>query len=571
MNPVDLRPDFKKPIHPDIWDFLLPRGYCPPLPASALIATDGGIFQGSVSSTTGRMSEMTWTPRNDGLHVATAQDVVATLATTVPPPVLNGPPVILAKHVAFPTQDNNAWFRKEDGQWISGGAGDMNFVTGNIAPSGTLLSWRSPRNQAFVMTKDGFTAVTLNNNAPVDGPTAIQAVQSLAGEPIPNGSLDLVMLVQLPLLDKDGNAFADPPGGTGSGSRLALIRNTNFEVNPDGPANGFKGWKIVVDQLPQGATRLWTAGGHAKTQYFVFTDASNTTCPQGVQQWTLSPGSLASGKAIFEWRCRIANLANPGGAVHGPAFINPFDAKAMLVTTDSVLRMTLDGGQSFCDLPALTALVTESGRYSLTGDFAPHGTFDLLDSRFHGYSLSVPSQVSFHRFATTGQADAILVTSPYTGVYAGDVTRVAAGVCREEWRDLTPALPNAHAYISGVARVGDAAILSAEGRGVFAVANIRAGQEASYFTAVTSARPGDAFAVLHRSSTATLPWGAVRMTFVDATTGQRRISQLQVRSDRNGRLFLPPRLDPATYIVDVVFAGDGVAAAATTRFRLEVR
>ena len=571
INPVDVRPDFKKPIHPDIWDFLLPNGYCPPGQSTALIATDGGIHQGAANSTTGRLSEMTWTPRNDGLHVATAQDVVATLSTTVPPPVLNGPPVIQAQHVAFPTQDNNAWFRKTDGQWISGGAGDMNFITGNVAPSGTLLSWRSPKNASYVMTDGGFTAVTLNNNAPVDGPTAIQAVQSLAGEPLPNNSLDLVMLVQLPLLDKDGNPFADPPGGSATGSRRALIRNSNFESKPDGPANKFDGWKVVVDPLPQGATRLWTAGGHSKTQYFVFTDASNAACPNGVQQWALSPAGPGGGRAVFAWRCRIANLVDPGGAVHGPAFINPFNPKTMLVTTGAALRMTLDAGQSFCDLPALTALITESGRYSLRGDFGPHDTFNVVASRFHGNSFSVPSQVSFHRFSTPGQADAIVVSSPYTGVYAGDVTQVSPGVCREEWRDLTPALPTAHAYISGVARVGDAAIMSSEGRGIFAVTPIRAALEASYFTTMSSAMPGDPFALLHRSSGLPLPWGSVRVTFTDALTGRRHISDIRIRTDQGGRLFVPRSTIAGSYVVDIAFIGDGAAATAAAKFRLEVR
>src|SRR5258707_12915552 len=97
----------------------------------------------------------------------------------------------------------------------------------------------------------------------------------------------MVMLVQLPLPastgnKSSGNPVPDPPGGSGTGQRMALIRNTNFSAAPNGPAISFSGWQIVNDNIPTGARRLWLSGGHAATPIFFFTDRPHSTCPNGL-------------------------------------------------------------------------------------------------------------------------------------------------------------------------------------------------------------------------------------------------------------------------------------------------
>src|SRR5258708_9618032 len=92
----------------------------------------------------------------------------------------------------------------------------------------------------------------------------------------------MVMLVQLPVPDSTGNKSSgnpvpDPPGGSGTGQRMALIRNTNFSAAPNGPAIPFSGWQIVNDNIPTGPRRLWLSGGHNAAPLFFCAGSTTST------------------------------------------------------------------------------------------------------------------------------------------------------------------------------------------------------------------------------------------------------------------------------------------------------
>ena len=230
----------------------------------------------------------------------------------------------------------------------------MNFVAGDVAQAAAIL-WRN-HGDAKVLTPNsetpdnwGGTAITLNYSQVFDGPTRIQAIQSLASENQPNGELDMVMLVRLPLMDKDGVAIADPPGGTDTGSRLALIRNSKFQEKPSGVTNGYEGWKIELDELPLDTRRCWISGGHKAPRYYFYSGAANTTCPNGLETRRFSAAT-----GLLEWRCLARDLlevrepktgSNPNGdpnndlvGQHGPIFVNPFNPNILIVASTSPSR-----------------------------------------------------------------------------------------------------------------------------------------------------------------------------------------------------------------------------------------
>ncbi len=232
----------------------------------AFMASDGGVYQGTPEDASSRIATMKWKTRSEGLHVQTAQ-MLAVAELPFPHGPDSADPLL---YLGYPTQDNDSWWRTVNGTWMTANSasnqGDSNFIAGDQALP-QAIAWRilADNYAAFYSGSGTPVAFTLNRDTlakgqPFDGSATIQAVQTLASEPIPN-SLDMVMLVQLPLPDSTGNKSSgnpvpDPPGGSGTGQRMALIRNTNFSAAPNGPAISFSGWQIVNDNIPTGARRL---------------------------------------------------------------------------------------------------------------------------------------------------------------------------------------------------------------------------------------------------------------------------------------------------------------------------
>jgi hypothetical protein len=582
-NNVTTAPDIGHPIHSDVWDLLIPTDFCTGTKASIFMANDGGIYRGADPAGGTTFTTFAWQTHSDGLHVSTAQDIAASLGGRQTTLSLQPGPnsKFLLGQFSFPTQDNDAWRQNSNGSWTVGGAGDMNYVAGDIGRPSSTLMWLHADDGTLLFGDQGDSSVGLVDSPSFDGPGAIAAVQTEAGESPPHNSLDLVMLVSLPLVDAKGNAIADPPGGTGTGARTALIRNTNYEASPNGPTSKFAGWQIVNDALPAGTTRFWLSGGHTNTQYFLLTDQSNSDCPNGLQHLAYAPPPLTR-KAAPKWYCLVKNLAadSVGDAdVHhqrGPAFVDPFNPAIIFVTTGSDIEMSENGGTDFCKLPVLTSLVTESGRYGIHGEYAPNAVFNALDSRFHGYALSIPSQISFDRADPNGASDSILVTSPYTGVYLGRAapgrfsveSRSTPVNCAEEWKDVSPALPAPRGYVSSsVVNAGDA-VISTEGRGILGIGHAGLAQLASYFETNASAAHASAIATLRSGTGSAVPWGLVLVTATNAQLGATTLSQSPVRVDGSGGLIVPS-LPPGSYVIDLKFVGDGTIAPCAAKFALQ--
>ncbi|WP_341633294.1 hypothetical protein [Sphingomonas agri] len=575
-------------VHPDMWNALIPRDFCPPAKRTVFMSTDGGIYAGQSADGKASLSGAAWTLRSDGLHVQTVQSLFMSLGSTVPPPT-PGKSALPIRTIAYPTQDNDGWFRDALGHWkIASVHGDANYVLGDLAQPGALI-WRrlnvdgdgQSRAWATLVGADGsLTSIMLGRNQPFDGPTRIQAIQSLPGEVQPEGALDVVMLVSLPLINSNGVAVADPPGGTGSGSRLALIRNTRFDLKPDGPSEGFASWKIEMDQLPTDTRRFWASGGHFRPNYFFYTGNSNTACPDGIQVRRISVVTRT-----FVWSCLIRNLqgipvGNDFVPSRGPAFVNPYDPKMLLVASTSpsgngVIKLSINGGRDFCDLPALTALLTQSGRYPVTGVFDPDTVFKKLGSRFHGYPFSVPSSVSFDR-AWPGR---LAIVSPYTGVFVGSFSppgQKVVGTCKDPgwsepvWRDLNDAQPTSMSYISDAMIIGTSVVVATEGRGIFELPNVRVAPSASYFDPVAQANPTGSIATLRSGNGAFLSWGRVLVTVIPYGGRDPLINQVQVRSDGNGNVTLPSTIPPGSYVTQLQFLGDGVSAPSIAKFALRI-
>lgn len=578
----------KTGVHSDVWDFHLPDDYCPSTAPYAYFATDGGIDMGtSPPGGSPLVSAMNWTFRSAGLRVHTAQNLAVTDRTDVAPAPVAGVPWVPVRNVAYPTQDNQAWWRGEDGHWLEIAAGgDVNYVVGDAARP-VMLTWRAITGGVTFIDHDGGTSVkSFPSNLVLDGPSRLQAIQSTAAFDASKSELDLVMLAPLPLMDGARTA-ADPPGGAINGRRTVLLRHRAFDRSAEGPARNASGWSIERDALPADTWRFWASGGHAAPTYYLYTGDGNATCPNGLQR--MLPAALGPGASPV-WTCLIQGLHriretdgfSSQVSQHGPAFVNPYDDRIVLVavaaagTAPASIRITTDGGRNFCELPRLRALLTDNGRYSLVGQFSPARAYNDVNSRFHGYPFSMPSHVSFNRYRPAELVVASPVGPLVVGTLATDAARNpiacnAAGWAEPAWRDLragrVPALP----YVSATAIVGDAVVLASEGRGAFAIANRRSAPLATYVESERTIRPGESIATLLSADGAVVPWARVAVSLQFAATRGGPLPTQIVRTDAGGQVLLPAAIPDGDYVVDVRFAGDPQLAGTRAKFRLTQR
>jgi hypothetical protein len=580
-------------VHSDVWDFFVPNDYCPPTRGAVFFATDGGIDMGTPAADAPAVwSAMSWSRHSANLHVQTAQNLFVSESATVPPPSSDLPKLPI-RHIAYPTQDNESSWRNEDASWRQIGAGgDVNWVAGDIAQPEAIL-WRrfdvagdklSRNNAKFFAAGSDPKPIMLNRDQPLDGPTRVRAIQTLVTETPQANALDVVMLVQLPLTRDDGTPATEPEGGSGTGSRRVLIRNERFDQEPDGPGSNFKGWRIEVDGLPSDARRFWVSGGHDNPVWFVYTGDGNAACSNGLQVRTRA--GIAS-ISRFAWECLVRDLVefdegNDGVPQNGPAFVNPYDPNVIIVTGSQtagaapVLRISIDRGEHFCELPALTALVTGSGRYPVVGTFKPNVAFDRLGSRYHGYPLTVPSDVGFDRHVLSQVA----VASPYTGIYVGRLSPLnqprVSGSCADpgwrepDWLDLEPYEPRARAYITGAALIGGGVVASTAGLSAYAIPNARNALPGSWFATSTTANASAPIAVLHRADASALPWARVLVSLRGWNDDALVLNNSRVRTDLQGNVRLAGPVAPGTYAASLQFPGDGAVTPSFAKFQLTI-
>lgn len=426
-------------IHSDMWDFhLAPDGN------TAWIACDGGVYQKSVPSGS-------WEIRNDGLHTHHVHTLTVLSTNDVSRPRL-----------AYPTTDNDAWFRDSTpivlppAQWQHNSSlGDANWSAGDAANPALTLFVRNPR-QA-VLTAFGETPpagadvhegrlVTLNNDTTFDGPLFLQFIQTLSIENLPFYSLlDAVMLANLPLTDAKGNPVPGPLGQPNPRGNPVLIRNTAFAKSPNANVSNFQTWQIESNNLPAGTQGFWVSGGHEQPTYYVFAAQM-----QGLVLFKKDPFNTI-------WQpLNVSGLL--GGGTFGPAFINPYNPDHLFVLTATGIKVSVDGGRSFQDDDVLTRLVTGSGRFSLVGNFSDDPQFSAVGSRGRASPIGTLSHIAFSR----EDSNEVVAGSAFTGVFYtnGD----------GNWRNLSPLLPQPLSAVSSVGIDCEAIYVALEGRSVVRIA-----------------------------------------------------------------------------------------------------
>jgi hypothetical protein len=431
-------------VHTDIWDIhLAPDG------DTVWISGDGGVYQKHLSGGD------SWTTRNAGLHTHHAHMVTLLQVDRDTRPKL-----------VYPTQDNDGWFQPAapltapPAQWQRTAAlGDANYSAGDCGNPALALIWRRP-GEALLTALGDFPPpganfqenqkFILNNDETYDGPLAFQFIQTLAGETPAYPLLDAVMLVNLPLKDATGTPVPGPLGQPNPEGNPVLIRAKQFAAAPDTNVSKFASWEIALSKLPQETRGVWVSGGHATPTYYVYA---------GTQ-----PGTLRIYKqdAAGNWQpLPITGLFDC--YPFWLAFVNPYDPGQLFALTAAGVVESQDGGATFHDEVTLTALITGSGRFPLTGSYYD-GSSKFIPVGLTGRTRSSLATLSHMAFDRDHPGD-VIAASPFTGAFlrAGD----------GKWRTLTPFLPRPLTSVSGVAISDGVAYVSLEGRGLIAITNCR--------------------------------------------------------------------------------------------------
>ena len=133
--------------------------------------------------------------------------------------------------------------------------------------------------------------------------------------------------------------FPTQPGPSSNGAPV-LIRNRNFDANPDinaANAKG-KGWTLERSNLPNGTQGFTVSGDRTQPVYYVF------------------DGSTLFAERNRSWTPVLSNLVS--SQTFGPGFANPYDARIVYaLTSDQGVVVSTDGGSRFASDAKLNALV----------------------------------------------------------------------------------------------------------------------------------------------------------------------------------------------------------------------
>jgi hypothetical protein len=544
-------------IHPDWWDYLLSSDG-----NTAWIATDGGIYAKG-PSTSG-----TWVTQNDGLHTQHVHTLTV-LPTSVGP------------RLAYATHDNSEWFRDNlplappfsgwitwhrlgDASWTAGDAGSpqLALIVRHAADSVLTDFGLAPPVGAKHTSNDPFTPYCLKSVDPQTkaescadfpstfGPQGLVVIQSPVGS-LPHPLLDTVMLVSLPLQSLQNGKVESVSGPLSKVTSMTkgpvLIRNGAFASNPDANESQYSGWTLESDTVPWGITRIWVSNGHFKPAYYAYAKdaAGNVSLYSQVertQAWKdLGPAMNSSGIA--------SGVPNVDGSLFGPIYVNPWDPAHLFVLTNAVVKVSTSGGSDFRDDPVLTALITESGKYSLGGTFSGQND-DGMSSATASSGLALLSSVAFNR----ERPHEVVVSSPFTGVlYAADENRL--------WRSLTAYLPQPLPPVSSVSIDKDTIYVSTEGRGVFRIDSFSDAPLATYFKRATSGSATGHIAQLLRSDGAPVVNAPVELTILDVNQELHFVTS----TDSNG--WIPMTTVKPTWVIHFAFAGNNEEAPARASFK----
>jgi hypothetical protein len=511
------------PVHSDIWDF-----HSAPDGRTEWLAGDGGVSE--------RLGSGEWKTQVDSLHTHSCTGL--TLLPTTP----SG-----SSRLAYSTFDNDGWFRDETplgqrgAQWQHDDLlGDADWCVGDAGNPRYALTWRWPWNAALIDFDNNVRLhhVTINNDRSYTGLLSIQVIQTPKDEgPLP--LLDAVLLANLPLTDTNGQPVPGPLGQPSLNGGPVLIRNTQFSLSPELNQSKAVSWSLAVDSLPIGTLGFWVAGGHNSPIYYAY--ARET-------------GGLALYKQVGSsgpWqRLNISGLLGDG--TYGPAFINPYDGNHLLALTYTGVKVSTDGGLSFRDDTVLTALLTGSGTYPLTGHFWLDLGTPLSKGVGYGPVLSTLAHVSFMR----DDPQQVVAASPFTGAfYAADGST---------WQNLNSYLPQPESVISAVGIDREAIYLATIGRDVVRIVDYQHARFASYFRPLRESGQAPWIASLLDHHSLPVPSVSIHVTF--ATHGGVGVLDRVVQTDANGRVIVTPPPPKGWYAVNLDFAGNSTLAPSNTSF-----
>ena len=333
-----------------------------------------------------------------------------------------------------------------------------------------------------------------------------QLVQTMTGD-VKQVDLDAVMLVGRPL---PGESCPTAPAtckvvtggklaGLGTGTGPALIRNRQFEKHPQVNAT-WNDWTVEAGNLPAGTFKFWVAGGHTSPVYYLL---SNDTDASG------NPTiALYRRKSDFSWESVLQGIPNIGaGSPYGPVYVNPYSAVELWVIQKDGVYWSKDQGSTWHVDPVLTALVTASGRYSLTAVVGDPNSFDANTNLYFGARAFSMNPLADLRFARS---------NPSIRVAAGAETGVFYDRGDGIWRDLTPTLPRPLSVVSGVATDGSSVYVSLEGRSVVKIDTPGDAPPASYFV-VDSKGTSGVVAKLMRADGTAIAGAKVKLAMIDAS------------------------------------------------------
>ena len=421
-------------IHSDIWDF-----HFSPDGRVAWVACDGGVFRAEIST-------LGWRELNDGLHV----HHVHTLTVL---PVGGGQ----RSKLVYPTSDNDGWYRGAsalgdpppawrntsslgDANWTAGDAGNPAIaIIARRIDLATLVAFGAPPPPGASFTEGA--GIAIKNDGSFDGPLGFQCIQTLKGESPAFPLLDAVMLVNLPLRDKNGNPVPGPLGQADPQGLPALVRSPRFAAAP-AASSLFAGWSVEAKHLPAGTRGFWVAGGHANPVYYAY-------------------APLAGSLTLF--KRKAGNVWNPlpltgllDGGLFGPCFVNPYDANVIYALTASGVQVSRDGGASFSPDAVLTGLISGNGTYPISGRANVASAFQEIGGRSHSAFPGTMATLSHMAFLADDPRVAV-AASPFTGVFYFDGAA---------WRDLSGSLPKPLAPVSAVGIDGRSIFVAFEGRSI---------------------------------------------------------------------------------------------------------
>jgi len=285
------------------------------------------------------------------------------------------------------------------------------FINYNASPDIKFVSFLN-----FWKKKDQNGNVQVLGGHFYPGPTSFYFIQS----PARSGrfsTLDAVMMCDLPLIrynpvtDTNDIMLPNTPLGQNTNGQPVLLRNSNFDANPDINVSNAAGWTIELSSFPPDTLGCYVTGSRGLPIYYSFT--SNTLSRWDGASWITVANNVVASQAF------------------GPAFVNPYDVSVLYIVTSAGIQVSNDGGNTFNVDSQLTALVAGSQNLPMT---------TLVQIAFN---YNNPAEI-------------------VAGATSGVFYRNAAG----RWADLTYLLPRPLSFLTGVGIDCEALYVSFDSRSI---------------------------------------------------------------------------------------------------------